>query len=161
MAKKKTSKTPTRAKAAKKNPARRSVKKPARAKAASSRLQLVSQGPSLTVDDLAQSMTWYCDILGFAVKQRWEHDGEVTGAELHAGSAVVYIGRDDWKLGRDRIKGQGVRLYWYTNQNIDKLAADIKARGGTLASEPKEEYGMRAFSLEDPTGYKITIASNR
>jgi uncharacterized glyoxalase superfamily protein PhnB len=163
MAKKKNPKKakPARAKASTRKPARRSAKKPARAKAAASGLRLASEATSLTVNDLARSMTWYCDILGFTVKQRWEHDGEFTGAELHAGNAVLYIGRDDWKMGRDRIKGQGVRIYFYTNQDIDALAAGIKARGGTLASEPKDEYGMRAFNLEDPTGYRITVASNR
>jgi uncharacterized glyoxalase superfamily protein PhnB len=165
MAKKKTAAKkkakPARAKATRKSAARRSAKKPARATKAASGLRLASQAPSLTVNDLAQSMAWYCDILGFTVKQRWVHDGEFTGAELHAGDAVVYIGRDDWKMGRDRVKGQGVRLYWNTDQDIDALAAAIKARGGTLASEPQDQYGTRAFNLEDPTGYKITIAANR
>jgi uncharacterized glyoxalase superfamily protein PhnB len=163
MAKKKTTRKkakPARAKAAKKSAAKRSAKKPARAKAASG-LQLTSIAPSLTVNDLAQSMTFYCDILGFTVQQKWENEGEVVGAELRAGTTALYIGRDDWKMGRDRIKGQGVRLYWYTDQDIDKLAAAIKAKGGTLASEPKEEWGMRFFNLEDPTGYKITVGSNR
>lgn len=43
--------------------------------------------------------------------------GEFVGAELHAGRSVLFIGRDDWQMGRDRVKG--------------------------------------------PTGYKITIASDR
>ena len=150
-----------RAKATRKSPARRSAAKPKRAKKIARGFQLASIAPSLTVNDLAASMAWYCDVIGFTVKQRWEHEGEFVGAELHAGRTVLYIGRDDWKLGRDRVKGQGVRLYWYTDQDIDQLAAGIKARGGTLASEPKDEWGMRSFNLEDPTGYKITISSAR
>ena len=34
---------------------------------------------------------------------------------------------------------------------------DIKARGGTLTSEPREEWGMRVFSIDDPDGYKLTF----
>jgi len=151
----------TRAKATRTSPARRSPVKPARASKATGGLQLTSMAPSLTVNDLAQSMTWYCDVLGFTVKERWEREGEVVGAELHSGRAVLYIGRDDWRMGRDRVKGQGFRLYWYTDQDIDQIAAGIKARGGTLASEPKDEWGVRSFNLEDPTGYKITIGSAR
>lgn len=157
MAKKKTK--PARAKATRKRPARRSAAKSKRASKASRGLQLTSIAPSLTVDDFAASMTWYCDVLGFTVKERWEHEGQLVGAELHAGRTVLYIGQDDWKMGRDRVKGQGFRLYWHTDQDIDRLAADIKARGGTLASEPKDEWGTRSFSLVDPTGYKITIGS--
>jgi len=149
------------AKTSRKNAARRSAATPVRDKKATRGFQLSSLAPSLTVNDLAQSMTWYCDVLGFTIKQRWEHDGEFVGAELHAGNAVLSIGRDDWQKGRDRVKGEGFRLYWYTGQDIDEIAAGIKARGGTLASEPKDEWGMRSFNLEDPTGYKITIASER
>jgi len=161
--KKKTTKKakPARTKAAKKSAARRSARKPARASKAASGVQLTSLAPSLTVNDLAQTMAWYCDILGFTVTQRWERDGEFVGAELQSGKAAIYVGRDDWQMGRDRVKGLGFRIYWYTDQNIDQLAARIKAKGGTLASEPKDEWGMRSFNLEDPTGYKITVGSNR
>ena len=159
MAKQK--KTKTRAKAAKKKPARRSAPKATRtSKKASMGFQLTSLAPSLTVNDVAQSMTWYCDVLGFAVTNRWEHEGRLTGVELKAGSVQVYLSQEDGKQG-DRVKGQGFRLYWYTDQNIDKIAEAIKARGGALASEPKDEWGMRYFNLVDPTGYKITIGSNR
>jgi uncharacterized glyoxalase superfamily protein PhnB len=150
-----------RAKAAQKAPARGSAAKSAGAGKAAGGFQLTSMAPSLTVNDVVESMTWYCDVLGFTVKQRWEHGGEFVGAELHAGRAVLYIGRDDWQMGRDRVKGQGFRLYWYTDQDIDRLAAAIVARGGSLASEPRDEYGMRSFNLVDPTGYKIPIGSNR
>ena len=149
------------AKAARKAPARRSASKAASAKKKDQGFQLTSIVPSLTVNDLPASMTWYCDILGFTVTQRWEHEGALVGAALAAGSTKLYLGRDDWKKGRDRIKGQGIRIYWYTNQNIDEIAAGIKARGGTLATEPKDEWGSRYFNLEDPTGYLITISSGR
>jgi uncharacterized glyoxalase superfamily protein PhnB len=159
MAKQK--KNNARAKTAKKTPARRSAPKATRtSKKASTGFQLSSLAPSLTVNDLAQSMTWYCDVLGFGVKKRWEHEGTLTGVELQAGPVQVYLSQEDGKQG-ERVKGQGFRQYWYTNQNIDKIAAAIKSRGGTLASEPKDEWGMRYFNLVDPTGYKITIASNR
>ena len=144
---------------AKKAPARRSAAKPARAKKPAPGFRLTSNAPSLTVNDLAASMTWYCDVLGFKIKQKWEHEGVLVGAELEAGDVAVNIGRDDWQKGRDRVKGEGFRLYWYTTQDIDKLAAGIKARGGTLATEPKDEWGMRSFNLVDPSGFKITIAS--
>jgi predicted enzyme related to lactoylglutathione lyase len=43
---------------------------------------------------------------------------------------------------------------------VDELAAAIEARGGTLESPPADmPWGARAFSLVDPDGYKITIAS--
>lgn len=146
---------------ARKAPARRSAAKPARVKKPAPGFRLTSNAPSLTVNDLAVSMAWYCDVLGFTIKERWEREGVLVGAELAAGDVSVNIGRDDWQKGRDRVKGEGFRLYWYTTQDIDKIAAGIKARGGTLATEPKDEWGMRSFNLVDPSGFKITIASDR
>jgi uncharacterized glyoxalase superfamily protein PhnB len=150
-----------RAKTARRTAPRRSAAKSSPAGKASAGFQLASIAPSLTVNDLAASMAWYCDVLGFTVGQRWDHEGEFVGAELKAGGTVLYIGRDDWKMGRDRVKGQGLRLYWYTDQDIDRLAAGIKARGGTLITEPKDEWGTRSFNLEDPTGFKITVSSRK
>jgi uncharacterized glyoxalase superfamily protein PhnB len=148
----------------------RSAAKPATRKSAAKRpkattptkgLRLSSCAASLTVNDIAKSMAWYCDVLGFTVKERWEQAGMLLGAELAAGGATVFIGQDDWKKGRDRVKGEGFRLYLYvkTRGDVDRLAAGIIARGGALASDPHDEWGARSFNLEDPTGYKITVSS--
>jgi uncharacterized glyoxalase superfamily protein PhnB len=68
------------------------------------------------------------------------------------------LGQDDWKKGRDRAKGQGVRLYCETTQDVDALARQIRERGGKLDSEPADQpWGSRDFSLSDPDGFKITI----
>ncbi len=124
-------------------------------------LRLTSVSPSLTVNDVEKSLAWYCDVLGFTVDQRWESEGKLLGAEVKAGSVVFMIGQDDWKKGRDRVKGAGVRIYCDTDQDIDRLAARIKANGGTLAQEPKDQpWGMRDLAIDDPDGYKITIAKD-
>jgi uncharacterized glyoxalase superfamily protein PhnB len=115
--------------------------------------------PSLTVNDIEKSLAWYRDVMDFAVGDKWEDDGKLLGAELKAGSIVFMIGQDDWKKGRDRVKGEGFRLYCQTDQDVDRLAAGIKARGGALAQEPQdEEWGGRAFTVVDPDGYKMTIS---
>jgi len=113
--------------------------------------------PGFTVNDAERSVAWYRDVLGFTVKQRWEFEGKFVGAEMASGDVTVNLGQDDWKMGRDRLKGQGVRMYITTGPDIDRLADQIKARGGSLAQEPKDEWGMRTFSIDDPDGYKLTF----
>jgi len=157
--KKKQPKKPvTRARASK--PAARQPSKPARTKAAAPKgLNLTAITPSLTVNDIAASLAWYCDVLGFKVADRWEREGQLLGAEITAGGSTFYLGQDDWKKGRDRVKGEGFRLFCETNQDVDGIAAAIKSRGGTLSAEPRDEFGRRHFAIEDPSGYKITISS--
>jgi len=142
-------------------PARAAAKKAVAAKKTAPAGPFSKQAPSLTVNDARTSVDWYCNVLGFTTKQTWERDGVFRGGELEAGPVTLYIGQDDWAKGRERVKGEGLRLWWYTSQNIDKLAANIKSRGGVLETEPKDEYGQRMFTLVDPTGYKITISSGR
>jgi uncharacterized glyoxalase superfamily protein PhnB len=156
-----TKRSKARSRNAPKPATRRSAAKRTKAKAAIRGLNLRSSAPSLTVNDIAKSMTWYCDVLGFRVKQRWEQNGVLLGGELTGGGATVFIGQDDWKKGRDRVKGEGVRLYLYvkSRRDVDRLAAGISARGGALASDPHDEWGVRSFNLEDPTGYRITVSS--
>ena len=118
-------------------------------------MQSVAVG--FTVNDAAASIKWYCDVLGFSVAQRWEEEGTFLGATLVQGGATINIGQDDWKQGRDRKKGQGVRIFITTADDVDVYAKAIASRGGALDGEPKEDWGFRAFAISDPDGYKITF----
>ena len=80
----------------------------------------------------------------------------------YLGSNLYMIGQDDWKKGRDRKKGEGFRVFCTTTKNVDVLADRIKAKGGRLDQEPKDQpWGVRDFSVTDPDGFKITIAKER
>lgn len=145
-----------------KSPAKKSAATPARAAASKTKgTTLQSASPSFTVADVEKSLAWYRDVLGFAVGERWESKGKLMGAEMNAGDVTFMIGQDDWKKGRDRIKGEGVRIFCMTGQDIDRLAERIKANGGKLTQEPTDQsWGMRDLSIDDPDGFKITIGAN-
>lgn len=123
-------------------------------------LRLTTFTPSLTVNDLAKSLAFYTGALGFIVGQEWK-DGEVVrGAMLKAGACELAISQDDWKLGTDRKKGAGLRIWCYTAQDIDAIAARLKAAGHALTEEPEDHpaYGVRSLSVDDPDGFHFTIA---
>jgi len=152
----------------KKKPAARKATKQAAAKKASARpkrktpenLRLRSAAPGFTVNDLEKSLAFYTGVLGFHVKERWMHEGKLAGVELVAGVVSFFIGQDDWKKGKDRVKGEGFRMYCTTVQDIDALATLIKARGGKLLEEPKtQSWGTRDFAVADPDGFKITFST--
>ena len=161
MVKKSKAKARSGAPAREKRPARRrTVKRPVRRAPETLRMRAVA--PGLTVDDIEQSLAWYRDVLGFHVKERMNHEGKLAGLEMMAGSVTFMLSQDDWKKGRDRAKGEGVRIYCMTVQDVDALAKQIKARGGTLTQEPRDQpWGTRDFALVDPDGYKITIGADK
>jgi uncharacterized glyoxalase superfamily protein PhnB len=124
-----------------------------------SRVQVKSIAPVLTVDDLQKSIAFF-EGLGFEVEERWEEKGTLLGVMLRAGEARLNLSQDDWKKGRDRRKGEGMRLYLNTSHDIDQLAARAKKAGIALDSEPHDtDWGSRAFEVTEPTGFKLTIGS--
>ena len=123
-------------------------------------LQISAIVPSFTVDDLPKSMSFY-EALGFTVEQRWEDNGTLVGVMLRAGKSEVGLSQDDWKKGRDRKKGIGVRLSISTTPgHVDEIAKRARSAGITLKSDPHDtEWKSRAFEVSDPSGFLLTIFS--
>lgn len=162
----------TKAKAAKKAVIKaKAVKKaPAKPKAASrtksparhqpETLRLKTFLPSYTVADLQKSIAFYTKGLGFVEGDRWNgDDGVLRGIMLKAGALELGLSQDDWKMGKDRVKGVGLRIYFETQQNIDAIAARAKAAGYTLTTDVEDNpgWGVRSFSLDDPDGFHISF----
>lgn len=121
-------------------------------------LRLRSLAVSLSVNDLAKSIAWYRDVLRFTVGERWEDSGHLLGVQLKAGSCDLMLNQDDFAKGRDRKKGDGLRVWLSTTQDIDTMAAGITARGGRLDHPPQDTpWGDRAFAITDPDGFKLTV----
>lgn len=123
-------------------------------------LRLRSLMPALTVSDLAASVAWYRDVLGFIVAEEFRREDRLVGVRMTAGAVDFLLGQDDFAKGRDRKKGAGLRLYCITGQDIDQLAAAIKEKGGELAQEPQDQpWGARDLAVVDPDGFLISIST--
>src|SRR5512138_2767537 len=93
------------------------------ATALDTRLHAKTVSPTLTVDNLEKSVAFF-EGLGFGIEERWEENGTLLGVMLRAGDVQIGLSQDDWKKGRDREKGVGMRIYVSTTQDIDQLATD-------------------------------------
>jgi uncharacterized glyoxalase superfamily protein PhnB len=123
------------------------------------RLKAKTISPSLTVNDLQKSIAFF-EGLGFGVEERWEEQGTLRGVTMLAGDARINVSQDDWKKGRDRQKGLGMRIFVSTTQDIDQVAADAKKAGIALDSEPHDTpWGSRAFEATEPSGFRLTIST--
>jgi uncharacterized glyoxalase superfamily protein PhnB len=123
-------------------------------------VQISAVIPTLTVDDLQKSIAFY-EALGFAIDERWEEKGTLIGVMLRAGTTRIGLNQDDWKKGRDRKKGIGVRLSISTTAAaVDEIARRARNAGVALTSDPHgTEWKSRAFELSDPSGFLLTIFS--
>jgi uncharacterized glyoxalase superfamily protein PhnB len=90
--------------------------------------------------------------------ERWMDGSVLTGVSLRAGTCTISLTQDDWAKGRDRKKGQGLRLWCETVQDVDALAARIKDAGGQLVEEPKDQpWGVRNLTVDDPDGFRLSL----
>ncbi|HEV8613420.1 MAG TPA: VOC family protein [Gemmatimonadales bacterium] len=123
-------------------------------------LQAQSFSVMLTANDLDRSLRFYGDGLGFAVVQKYEDKGVVRGAMLEAGGAKLGLSQDDFAKGRNRIKGVGMGLYLETTQDLAALAQRVKNAGIAFEQELGPlPWGPMAFTVKDPDGFKLTLAS--
>ena len=126
---------------------------------ATPRFQGIGTMVSITVKDLDASLDWYHRVVGFGISQRYEHEGVVLSIILNAGPVIILLNQDDGAKGWDRIKGQGISMT-ITTEDVDAVAAGIKAAGGTLDAEPEDKpWGARMFPLTDPDGFKWSIST--
>ena len=115
---------------------------------------------SLTVKDLGKSVAWYRDVVGFTVDREIMRDGVLHAVGIRAGSVSLLLNLDNGARGWDRVKGEGFSFQLITSQPIDDIANAIKARGGTLATEPADmPWGARMFRLVDPDGYRFNVST--
>jgi predicted lactoylglutathione lyase len=52
----------------------------------------------------------------------------------------------------------GFRIWCETLQDIDAIAARLRAFGGTFLEEPGNHWDTYSFTAEDPDGFKVTVA---
>jgi len=124
------------------------------------RLEGQTLGISLTATDIQASLAWYRDVVGFVVDKEYERDGKVFALALRTGNVRLLLTQDDGARG-DRVKGVGFSFQITTTQDVDAIAAGIRARGGTLALEPTtNRFGARMMRLSDPDGFTMVISND-
>lgn len=116
--------------------------------------------PSLTCNDINKSIHFYGAGLGFEIAHKMEEGGVIQFVSMKAGTATIGLGQDDFKMGKDRKKGVGLRTWLITNQDIAAIAARATAAGIKLDEGPAPlPWGPVAFAVTDPDGFKLTICA--
>ncbi len=128
----------------------------------------------LTCKDIAKSLSYYRDTLGFTLKECWpseeapmwaslsihgqtlmlgapfdaEQCGDLPAAELefHSRSA------EDFRAN----PGAGGAFFYFEVEDVDAYHAEVTGRGATAISPPKDQfYGIRDFATLDLDGYRL------
>lgn len=111
---------------------------------------------SLTVRDIAQSVAWYRDGLGFTVDREFARDGHLFAVSIRAGNVRVLLTQDDGARGTDRVKGEGFSLSIVTTQDLDAIAQRVAEHTGTAVAAEDSRFG-RVLRLQDPDGFRFVL----
>jgi catechol 2,3-dioxygenase-like lactoylglutathione lyase family enzyme len=99
------------------------------------------------VSDMAASLAYFRDILGFGVEFSW-------------GSPPNYVclGRDDVALHLVSGRQAGQNKLCCFVRDVDALHAEYAAKGATILEPPQTyAYGMREFVVADPDGNQLVL----
>jgi catechol 2,3-dioxygenase-like lactoylglutathione lyase family enzyme len=124
--------------------------------------------PELIVSDLAVSLSFWRDILGFQVLYERPAEGFAYLAREGAEVMLEVVGDGSWRVGiMDRPFGRGINLQIQAESLAPLLDALEKARW-SLYRQPEErwyrvgamEAGQRQFLVQDPDGYLLRFAQS-
>lgn len=115
-------------------------------------VDLLRAMPVLQVTDVAASVAFYRDRLGFTVHGTWGDGPDF---------AIVGRGRVTIALDRSRDGSVPVNQYWAAYiyvEDADALHAAFAAAGVEIVRGPEDAfYGLRDFDIRDPDGHLMAF----
>jgi uncharacterized glyoxalase superfamily protein PhnB len=115
--------------------------------------------PLLAVDDLASSLAFWRDRLGFTlVGQADSDDGTTFWCRLQRGSCSIMLETAQAEDGRAKERGRGVTLYFVCD-DVDAFFEEVSSRGLEVDPPTVAYYGMRQLYVPEPNGYRVCFES--
>jgi predicted enzyme related to lactoylglutathione lyase len=111
---------------------------------------------SLQVRNLSNSRSFYTEMLGLTIDQRFNAPDFV----LFESSSIPFALREaNANLDAVPQPGLGVTL-WIDCDHVNELHAKLEVAGATIITAPYDSPFGRAFVFADPDGYRITVNEN-
>jgi uncharacterized glyoxalase superfamily protein PhnB len=132
-----------------------------------------------TSSDMARSIAYYRDTLGFSLRECWPNEESALWCSLELGGQTVMLGAIpedgmdcghggemtpdmEWHNAGNAVwkqhaaaRGTGVLIYIQV-EDVDAYHAQVQAAGAAPHYEPKTQfYGIRDFGVTDPDGYRL------
>jgi len=118
--------------------------------------------PNLIVSDVARSVAFYRDVLGFAIGATVPEAAPYVFASVQSGAVEVFLNapeaaREEYPAFKDRPIGGTLTLFI----EVDGIGAwhdSLKDRVTVVMPFQHKWYGVTEFAIVDPDGYVITFA---
>ena len=124
--------------------------------------QFTKLTPNLVVADVARSIVFYRDVLGFALTRTVPDEGPFVFASLESGPVEIFLNAMDAAAAEyPAFKGRpigGTLTQFITLTGIRQMHDALAGRVTTVMPLEKKWYGVTEFAISDPDGYLITFA---
>jgi uncharacterized glyoxalase superfamily protein PhnB len=123
---------------------------------------LTSLTPNLVVADVARSLAFYRDTLGFEVNTTVPEQAPYVFALMKHGGIQIFLNAPEaaaaeYPAFKDRPIGGTLTLFIEV-AGVRQLHESLKARVSIVMPLEKKWYGLTEFACVDPDGYVITFA---
>jgi len=118
--------------------------------------------PLLNVEDATRSVNFYCEMLGFEVDDRFEHDGTLVWAHLARGQIEIMINASSERAARGprrETKTYDDVVLYFAIDDARSLHRELSAKGCRPGAVERQDYGLDEFTLRDPDGYELGFGS--
>lgn len=116
--------------------------------------------PLLNVQDVARSLAFWRDGLGFEVLQTYEWEGRLAWAQLGKGQVRLMLngrgGDPGHRLARERYTDAVLCI---AVDDVHALVRELRARGLEVEDPEAQDYGLDEVVLRDPDGYDLALSS--
>jgi catechol 2,3-dioxygenase-like lactoylglutathione lyase family enzyme len=116
--------------------------------------RLLTLHPVLLVADIAETIRWYEEALGFV--KDWEHGDPAFYASVSRDGITVHLRHLDSPLPHHRHEEADTVDFYIMVSDVDRLHSEFLRRGANIIYGPvSQDYGMREFYIEDGNGYRL------
>jgi len=110
--------------------------------------------PLVIVEDIARSVDFYREKLGFQMTMKWEPGGSLEWCRLERDAAALMLQQACAEDGSPEGRGRGV-IFYFTCNDADAEHARLAGCGWKLDPPQVAFYGMKQLYVTDPDGYEL------
>ena len=125
---------------------------------------LTNLRPMLQVDDMRETIRFWCDVLGFSVGAAMGEEGQPPGwcNLMRDGVSIMFTWEpehthDDGSSHRSEANLAG--LLYFNTDDVDAVYAELRGKDGAVEITPPatQPHGMREIALDDPNGFHVVF----
>lgn len=115
--------------------------------------------PMLATGDMDATISFYSDVLGFELRDKFESGGNIWWCEMMRDDQAIMFTQHETDVTTvgAREGFQQTSINFYLDDGVEALHAELADKGVRVSDLRVTFYRIKEFDLRDPSGYTILI----